>query len=139
MSDSSPTNPFAESHGAIAIILIRHAMLPVMWFFVTVFIMPVFGDLVSDFGNDQMNMPPITQAVMNISQFTINHPILIAFSLVLLLAADAAIYIMFLKTQSTATAKAWAVIIILAQAVATALYTTAMLLPMVIPTITIFG
>lgn len=139
MANTSPPDSFATSHGAALVILFRHAMLPAMWFFVTVFIMPTFGSLVSDFGNDKMDLPPITQAVMNISQFTINHPILIALSLVLLLAADAAIYITLQRTQSTATAKAWAVIIILAQAVATALYTTAMLLPMAIPTITIFG
>ena len=134
MSNGSARNPIAMLHGATFVILLRHAMLPVLWFFVTVFVMPAFADFVSDLGDDRMVLPPITQVVMNMSQFTVNHPFFVAFLIVLLLAADAGIYIFFLNTQGTATARAWAVIVILAQAVATALYVTAMLLPMVVST-----
>ena len=106
-----------------------HAVAPVLWLVILLFVAPRFAAVLSDMTDGQAALPALTQIVLNCSNFFTSHwyayPILLSPALVM----DATVYYLLARHLHKALACTWFLLIILAQIALTLLFIAALILP----------
>lgn len=106
-----------------------HAVAPVLWLVLMIFVVPRFAKVLSDMSDGEAALPTLTQIVLNCSVFFTRHwyiyPILLSPALVM----DATVYYLLARHLHKALAYTWYLLILLAEIAVTLMFIVALFLP----------
>ena len=109
--------------------LATHAVAPVLWFVILLFVAPRFAAVLSDMTDGAAALPVLTQILLNSSNFFTRHWYAYPILLSPLFVMDATVYYLLARHLHKALACTWYLLIILAQIALTMLFIGALILP----------
>ena len=107
--------------------IMPHALIPLFWFVLAVFIAPRF---VVGFVESGFEIPPLTHFIIKISDFMSRYWFVYLFVILLLLVADGAIYFSLLRSSGKIPAGFWSMLVLLVEGIFTVLCIIALCLPL---------
>ncbi len=128
MDNTSAQQSNAKFVRSTILVVATHAVAPVLWLVIMLFVVPRFAALLNDMTDGETRLPLLTQLILNCSVFFARHwymyPILLSPALVI----DATVYYLLARHMHKALARTWSLLILLAQLAITILVIGALIL-----------